>query len=590
MTVVQKSNPATELNLAQTTASIANCKTSAQEALSKTSVPEKVKNLHFDAAKDCFELKMKIPKSANPDYKGQCKRISLGTNNLEEAKRRLPAARERALAEIATKDAEQPKGSKKLASLESNEYKTEHHLLEAHVPAITHNFKAIRLSQDSARRANCSEEDFEDYTSTVAKELQAAKMDIARAQFDKYDAMAREMLHIEKLVCPPSNVFDEFVKSIAFAHRDVLIEIQDRLNGSSSKPDPIRFPARSLPTLRTAFDEWAKKQTNPKTVLTFCGHVAKFESILNRLPIAAIKREHVQMFAEALSKEGLSKATIQNHTGNLATLVNDFCNSIKNSNEKSALKLLKMGEYQTLFGNPFHKPDLREIADKKKHEMRRPFETAEAQTVIDSLAPMLDRSNTVAVEDRDFAMFVMFGFFTGARLEELAQLRTRDLVYERNNPFLRITNQHEDNVLKTESSERLVPVHKELIAVGILEFFNKKSALSDDSNALLFASIASNRADNRKGDAIGKRFARHLDKLGLTDPRLCFHSCRYNFKQTMTKSGVDPKARDACLGHWESASSDVYFRDASGNFSILALQKAMTETVFEYHAPCLAKH
>ncbi|MEL4279597.1 site-specific integrase [Shewanella mangrovisoli] len=64
--------------------------------------------------------------------------------------------------------------------------------------------------------------------------------------------------------------------------------------------------------------------------------------------------------------------------------------------------------------------------------------------------------------------------YTGARIGELAQLYLDDLQVIDNHPCILIRVTHKDQSIKTATSERVIPIHAELIAMGFLKFVEKQ--------------------------------------------------------------------------------------------------------------------
>jgi integrase len=64
----------------------------------------------------------------------------------------------------------------------------------------------------------------------------------------------------------------------------------------------------------------------------------------------------------------------------------------------------------------------------------------------------------------------LLGLYTGARVSELAQLRTDDVDLSSTLAMLSITDEAEGQTVKTQAGIRLVPVHSELVRLGFLEY------------------------------------------------------------------------------------------------------------------------
>jgi len=117
--------------------------------------------------------------------------------------------------------------------------------------------------------------------------------------------------------------------------------------------------------------------------------------------------------------------------------------------------------------------------------------------------------------------------YSGARLAEIAQLRKEDVQQVEGIHCLRITADVEDGSLKTEASERLVPIHSAVIAKGFLEFVN--------------ASPEGSLFPDPDGQPVSKWFNRQIVKLKLPDgSKKKLHSLRHTMRDRLRSAGVDP--------------------------------------------------
>ena len=64
--------------------------------------------------------------------------------------------------------------------------------------------------------------------------------------------------------------------------------------------------------------------------------------------------------------------------------------------------------------------------------------------------------------------------------------------------------------------------------------------------------------DGQASTVFSKWFARLLDKSGLTDPALVFHSFRHNAEDSFRKALLPQKVIDRIIGHTDGDTSDGY--------------------------------
>jgi integrase len=144
--------------------------------------------------------------------------------------------------------------------------------------------------------------------------------------------------------------------------------------------------------------------------------------------------------------------------------------------------------------------------------------------------------------------------YTGARVNELSQLRGQD-VYETEGLWvLRITP--EAGTVKGKAA-RIVPLHPHLIEQGFPEV---AKAFGD---APLFYEPDSQRVDseaNRHFKKVGERIAKWVrDDVGITDPAVQpSHAWRHTFKTKALAAGVPERIADAIQGHAARTVSRSY--------------------------------
>jgi len=203
------------------------------------------------------------------------------------------------------------------------------------------------------------------------------------------------------------------------------------------------------------------------------------------------------------------------------------------------------------------------VTDKRRaKDKRREFDTSALNAIFTS--PVYTEGYRPVAGAGEAAYWLpLLALFTGARIEELAQLRPED-VYEESYAdgqgaecrawVLRITgNLSEGQEIKTESSERRVPLHSELLRLGFVEF-----ALAAKGQARIFDKLRSD-ADGKESGNYSKWFSRYLrGQCKVTDERMVFHSFRHTFKHLARLAGVPTEVHNALTGHVTGDVADNY--------------------------------
>jgi integrase len=140
-------------------------------------------------------------------------------------------------------------------------------------------------------------------------------------------------------------------------------------------------------------------------------------------------------------------------------------------------------------------------------------------------------------------------YYTGARREELAQLSVKDVLSNDTvGTYLSILNTPDEGEdvrsVKNEGSRRFIPVHPDLLALGLLEY---KDALP--ASGQLFPMLVCNPS-GYYGANFGKHWARYLRQtVGLDSPAMPVHGFRHSFKTLARKVGISEEVSDAVTGH-----------------------------------------
>jgi integrase len=138
--------------------------------------------------------------------------------------------------------------------------------------------------------------------------------------------------------------------------------------------------------------------------------------------------------------------------------------------------------------------------------------------------------------------------FTGARLEELCQLHTTNIIEVQSTPCIQIDDSHDGQKLKNQSSRRILPIHPALISLGWLEYVQ---SIRTNGATRVFPDLEPTRG--KYGHAPSKWFGRFKSKMGLTDPRKTFHSFRHTFVDDLREAGVQDSLIKRMAGHEDNA-------------------------------------
>lgn len=139
---------------------------------------------------------------------------------------------------------------------------------------------------------------------------------------------------------------------------------------------------------------------------------------------------------------------------------------------------------------------------------------------------------------------VLIAFYTGARLNEIAQLETQDIKKVDDIWCFNFTDEGENKSLKNSASKRAVPIHSRLIELGFLDYHKNAG------KGRLFSGLTHHPKDGY-GRNLGRWFNGSLlrKQLGITSPTLVFHSIRHTVAQQLRNNKVHEATLKDILGH-----------------------------------------
>lgn len=222
-----------------------------------------------------------------------------------------------------------------------------------------------------------------------------------------------------------------------------------------------------------------------------------------------------------------------------------------NKNITNIAKLFrKARSYGIIVHSTIDPGSLRITEKEAKKNKRRPFTPDDIRAIFEQPALSLDAN-------RDPLFWIAHAAaYTGARREEIAGLDASDIENRDGVPFL-IIRPNAHRTLKNGQSERVVPLHRDLITLGLHEYAKERAG-----RGMLFDLRKKSRASSY-GDSISYRWRQAMiDAIG-TGHRKTFHSFRHSAIDCLMKRQVDVNTRGALFGHLTGhIEGDLYGGDA----------------------------
>lgn len=304
-------------------------------------------------------------------------------------------------------------------------------------------------------------------------------------------------------------------------------------------------------------DRWAaERSVAPKGVDKHRAAARWFISRAKERNVEAITKQHVLVFKDEMIRERVSPANANAKLSCLRTLLGYAVeNSLLDTNPAAGVRVLDRDK------------------DRRK---RREFDVASLNAIFSSPVYSADERPTQGRGEAAYWLPIV-ALFTGARLEEIAQLRPSDIQLEtyvdgdeREQIAWMICIKHEDGLAtKNAASERRVPIHPDLEELGFVKMAQQAAAAGQ---RFLFPDLRPNKY-GRRGAKWGEWWSRYRrDVCGISDPRMVFHSFRHLFKFYARHVGMVEGVQRQIMGHSPGDVADEYGR---GRYTTYQLVQGM---------------
>lgn len=143
--------------------------------------------------------------------------------------------------------------------------------------------------------------------------------------------------------------------------------------------------------------------------------------------------------------------------------------------------------------------------------------------------------------------------YSGGRREELAQLYVEDIhQHEGGAWFIRIIDDRPDKSVKTDSSRREIPVHPDLIALGLLKLVQGRTP-----GTRVFPQLV--KVSDGFAGIVSKSWRPITQRCGVYQPgRNPLHAFRHSFKTLAREHGIPKEVSDWITGHASGHIGDSY--------------------------------
>lgn len=189
-------------------------------------------------------------------------------------------------------------------------------------------------------------------------------------------------------------------------------------------------------------------------------------------------------------------------------------------------------------------------------------------------------TNKSGLANKDYQKWgPLIGIYTGARLNEIAQLHLKDIQQVDGIWCFDFNDEGDRKSLKTEASRRLVPMHPRLVQLGLPNYVADKQRLRQQKLFPTFTYDPKNGWGRRLGHHFNTRL---LPELGIKSRELVFHSLRHTVVTQLMRTGVDLAIVQALVGHTrQGVTHQNYFKQG---YTLQQLNEAMQKLEYSFPA------
>jgi len=402
------------------------------------------------------------------------------------------------------------------------------------VTAICGRWETAMLEVDDREREGGFEygeigETFEERIDRLSEYEQAIRHALGRGQKDFSASALQDWLRLNKIDITESDPLYpglqiEFLKFAARAAGKQLERAQGVEHVTPIAPIIQRSKISSSHHLSDLLDKWkAIDDTRPVgTILDYEQAAKSLTAFLHNKPATQIMTENIEDWLGSLN---LHYRTLEKKLGIIRTLYNTGITA----------RMLKE--------NPAHGIKIKKPS-RVTEAPRTPYSHEELNVIFSS--PIYTQGFRMEGGGGEAAAWLpLLALLTGARLEELAQLRVEDIKnHPEHGPYLSITVAA--GRIKNEGSIRDVPIHSELIRAG---FLREVERLKAAGQVRVFPLVDSKGKKGVLSAAWSKWWGRWNDKLGITDSHKVFHGFRHGFVDACTEAEIQEVVRFSITGH-----------------------------------------
>lgn len=343
----------------------------------------------------------------------------------------------------------------------------------------------------------------------------------------------------------------------------------------------------------------AKKSKNgwkPKTIDENTRCFGWLDGMLGSKDIKSVTKEDMRNFRdmiEAIPKNYMKKPKLKNLSIQEAVKVNNGEDVILSSTAYKywgvVCSFMNWAMKEGYFDNlPSPTQGLEVVVKKKALEARDPFSNEQLDKWFNSpiyrgCSSPYRRLKPGDIIIQDALYWVpLIGLYTGMRLGEIIQMSIDDLEDVKGILVFVVDEDPDDanKSLKTTSSKRKVPLHKDLLEFGFIQFYEE---LKSKGYKRIFEDIEPS-SKGYYSDLFSKKFRYNSEKLKIKKAKTSFHSFRHNLKDALNDKDILNTHQNAIFGHAQFGEDATY-----GSTQIKKLKECIDKVEYDVDLTHLKK-
>lgn len=168
-----------------------------------------------------------------------------------------------------------------------------------------------------------------------------------------------------------------------------------------------------------------------------------------------------------------------------------------------------------------------------------------AEFTAEDLNQLFNANYAQHMKQPDWYWVPLIALFSGARLGEIASLKLAHIQI--------VEGVHVFDIMsgKTQTSLRRVPIHSQLLKLGLWDYVEKLKAMGFDR-------LFPNRPELKPEKMVGRQWAEWIEKCGIEDKRKTFHSFRSTVITQLHNAGAPAAGIQRVVGHAVEGMNGVH--------------------------------